>query len=374
MSQQATLSPSPIQFRDPSSNIIPPRPAPSNNSIAPAFLERRRTSHPHNHLFQLHSSHRASEEMADRSQSQHRPRLEHRTSQTIIDLTDEPEDTPSVPSNNAERARSQRPPQLGRSDASGFQFIDLTEDNGEPDIIITGGREIPARRPHAPRPAPPRREESPSLFVPDAPAPRSIHQIRHLVPARLGNAIGMAFGFARGGREMSNQQHADFHAAILQMGGGDDNFFQAPIAMDYARNAFAEARKPDHVPPKPAREHFTRSPKEDDLIICPSCEEELVHNKEVEAVTKKGRGAPTRKDMEEHPFWVVKECGHVYCNNCYQHRGLPGKTPGNVTFRETSKEPKSGKSSARPSKVLTCSVEDCESDVKSKDKWVGVFL
>jgi uncharacterized Zn finger protein (UPF0148 family) len=51
---------------------------------------------------------------------------------------------------------------------------------------------------------------------------------------------------------------------------------------------------------------------EDMTVICPSCEEELIHNKEIEEpVAKKNGKAPTRKEREEHPFWVVKECGHV---------------------------------------------------------------
>jgi hypothetical protein len=84
-----------------------------------------------------------------------------------------------------------------------------------------------------------------------------------------------------------------------------------PGMMDYQRGAFAD-QKPDHIPPLPAKEGFTRSPTENDVVICPSCEEELVHKKDTEdPVVKKGGKAPTRKEREEHPFWVVRECGHV---------------------------------------------------------------
>lgn len=142
---------------------------------------------------------------------------------------------------------------------------------------------------------------------------------------------------------------------------------QAMPDLDYQHAAFAD-RKPNHVPPEPAKPGFTRSPTENDTIICPSCEEELVHNKVFdEPMLKKGK-APTRKEREEHPFWVIKECGHVYCNNCYQNRVPSSKQPGNVSFPE---KPSSSKGSK---KVPMCAVEDCESEVKAKDKWVGVFL
>jgi len=103
-------------------------------------------------------------------------------------------------------------------------------------------------------------------------------------------------------------------------------------------------------------------------VICPSCEEELIHNKEPEEepVVKKGGKAPTKKEREEHPFWVVKECGHVYCNKCYQNR-VPSKT-------STHKASFIEKPGAGRAKKLLCAVEDCASDIKNKEKWVGVFL
>ncbi|RDL39532.1 uncharacterized protein BP5553_03872 [Venustampulla echinocandica] len=371
MSQQASISPSAIQFIEPSSSQpssrYPSVPSSNTRTIAPSFLERRRTSHPHNRPVHIQSLHRASEDMAEISQPQSRPRLEHRSSQTIIDLTDEPDEIGPV-----SRGPSRRPPQLGRSDASGLmEFIDLTDD----DIVITGGRELPRPRAQENRHArdihfAPMRDDSPSLFIPHPPHPP--HAIRRVF-ANPMNAIGVALGFripeVRGA---AAPHHEAFHAAHfvehMQILRGMDAQ-NMPGLMDYRQPAFA-APKPEHVPPKPARENFTRSPKEDDIIICPSCEEELVHKKDVEEpVVKKTGRAPSRKDREEHPFWVIKECGHVYCNNCYQNRGHPGKTPASVSFPEISKPGKN-----RTTKILTCAVEDCDSDVKAKDKWVGVFL
>jgi len=341
MSEQSTLSPSPIHFRDAPSTFTSHRfpTAASNNinplqrNLPPSFFDRRRTSHPHNQS--LPSPHREiSEEMADVAQAP-RPRLEHRASQTIIDLTDEAIPFPSR--NHRHRSRSQRPPQLGRSDASGLmEFIDLTEDNAEPELIITGGRELSVSRRQEAQPRahragphlPPIRQDSPSLFVPHAapaPAQPAIHRVFGRMNAGLSAgfnaAVGVAFGVAMPARQPpsrpGNQLHEAFHLhpaddILQQLHRYNGMPPQAmPGRMDYRHPAFAD-RKPDHIPPPPARDNFTRSPMEDMTVICPSCEEELIHNKEIEEpVAKRNGKAPTRKEREEHPFWVVKECGHV---------------------------------------------------------------
>lgn len=318
-----------------------------------------------------------------------RPRLEHRASQTIIDLTNDPEELLFLPAgNHRDRSRSQRPPQLGRSDASGIMgLIDLTEDHPEPDIIITGERELSVPREVRHRhirtvgQPPPIRMDSPGLFVRDAPAaPLPPPQPR--IHRMIGGVANAAYQFLGVGRDpprphvnqAPRHQHAAFHIhgaldeVVIFEGAGDLN--QAmPGHMDYARAAFPQ-RKPEHVPPKKARENFTRSPKEDMEILCPSCEEELIiHSKEIEAQPAKKSGkAPSRKEREEHSFWVLKECGHTYCNRCFQNRATPGKVD-KVFFNEATKPTAKSKGT----KPILCSVENCGSDVKNKDKWVGIF-
>jgi hypothetical protein len=297
-----------MNFGDLTSNFLSSShylPAPNDNS-QPSFLDRRRTSHPHNPPL-----HRTPESMPERSQSQLRPRVENQAS--IIDLTDESEER-HVASRNRDRSHSHRPPQLGRSDAVGFaDFIDLTEDV-EPDLIITGVQELP--RPNLGRndtPARQRRDESPSLFMPiQQPHQRHVHRVFAAHPnvlgalgvfgARMdGSNVGMAPILGRMAHEFIDHVNVHLYHPPQPM----------PGHMDYQNNAFAQ-RKAEHVAPPPARPDFTRSPKEDDIIICPSCEQELVHRKDGgEPVAKKGGKAPTRKEREEHPFWVVKECGHV---------------------------------------------------------------
>jgi len=383
MSHTATLSPSPIAFGDPSSNSFSTSrfsAGPSNEQIL-GYFDRRRTSHPHNHSLQQDSA-----EMADRTYSQSRPRLHTATS--IIDLTDEPDDTPA-PSQPRNRNRASRPPQLGRSDAVSVanlgDFIDLTEDNG-PDIEIIAARQIATPRGRAPR-ARGERQFSPSLFMPAVPVPppRHINQVFGRDPpaaqviARPGpvsyadriqqqahNFFNEVAEFAGGIRMFVNAEdvRAQLHLAALQH---EMRPQQMPNGMDYRNPAF---RKPEHVAPAPAREDFTRSPTEKDVIICPSCEQELIHKKDdEEPVVRKGGRAPTKKDREEHPFWVVKECGHVYCNNCYQNR-TSNKHPG-VSFPEKPESSSSKRSSARS---VMCAVDDCTADLRAKDKWVGVFL
>ncbi|KAL2075671.1 hypothetical protein VTL71DRAFT_614 [Oculimacula yallundae] len=374
MSHSATLSPSPVGYMGPTANLFSaaPRIPPASTNYN---LERRRTSHPHNSQLQP----RLSEDMPDRSQSQQRPRLEHRASQTIIDLTDDQDEPAPPPRGN----RPVRPPALGRSDAVSLgDFIDLTDDSAEQDVIFTGERHLP---PNPPRPGPgPRlmnanarsvpavvfRAHSPSLFLPARQyQPAAMDDRRFAGMAPHGMGIGDFLGGlnrADGGAGMAGirnlpQNFMDHLNMAQQM----QRIQAMPHGLNYQHAAALAEQKPEHVAPPPAREGFTRSPKEDQVLICPSCEEELIQDNGIEEpVVKKSGKAPTKKEREEHPFWVVKECGHVFCNTCFQARTTTGKTG---FIESTTSRPKKGK-------TFTCAVEDCESDVKAKDKWVGVFL
>jgi len=319
MSHQATLSPSPIHQRFYS--------AFGRDSITP-LAERRRLSHPHN---PPHFA-RAADNMSDISHPvRPRPRLQHQTSRTLtIDLTDDTDDPPVI---SQSRARPRAPPQLGRSDGQAATVIDLTDDNDagedEPELEVTHTRQVPRRIP----PPPPPLADSPPLFMPDSPPrfmPRAPRPGFHARMGHLAQRIGINRVFAAGRNGEMDQggpDAGDFHGfAFASFGDHGVNFqvinaqmnavvHQAmPGEMNYQRDAFAD-RKPDHIPPKPAKEGYTRSPTENDTIICPSCEEELVHNKqEEEPIVKKGGKEPTKKEREEHPFWVLRECGHVSFN------------------------------------------------------------
>lgn len=243
-----------------------------------------------------------------------RPSLEHRASQTIsgehetIDLTND-EDEPLQDLRRRHTARAQRPPRFGDRDilVEGHDFIDLTE--AEPDIQIlrTRIRTPPPARPNQPLHAfpHPQRPESP-LFFPDAidldvedgsnahlllhADPGLMQHLRHLVPPYFRrHAAQQPFGG-------QHQVHA-YH-------------IQPMPNLQYER---PEDEKPVHVPPPPVPQGYTRSPTAEDVVVCPNCDGELIQqaSEETATVVKKKGKAPSRREMEEHPFWVVRQCGHV---------------------------------------------------------------
>lgn len=57
----------------------------------------------------------------------------------------------------------------------------------------------------------------------------------------------------------------------------------------------AQAPPPTYDAPPSPHAGFTRSPKEDDVLVCPNCEDEL------------GLG----EDDVKRQVWAVKACGHV---------------------------------------------------------------
>ena len=77
--------------------------------------------------------------------------------------------------------------------------------------------------------------------------------------------------------------------------------FHLPDQLDFESQGFRmgdvrpQPPPPTYEPPPQARPGFTRSPKEDDVLICPNCNSEL------------GVG----RDEEKRQVWVVKRCGHV---------------------------------------------------------------
>jgi hypothetical protein len=73
-----------------------------------------------------------------------------------------------------------------------------------------------------------------------------------------------------------------------------------PVLMDYAATGFAmgpggRPPSPPYIEPSPAPEGFIKSTEEDDIVICPNCNDEL------------GVG----KDELKRQVWIAKACGHV---------------------------------------------------------------
>lgn len=115
-------------------------------------------------------------------------------------------------------------------------------------------------------------------------------------------------------RNPAHQSARQFHRLLhsdhlttptLVQGGNGAQELILPGDLDFVTQGFqmgevAVARPvqpalPTYDAPPPPRPGFTRSPKEEDALICPNCEEEL------------GTGA----DEAKRQVWVVKACGHV---------------------------------------------------------------
>jgi hypothetical protein len=212
-------------------------------------------------------------------------------------------------------------------------IVDLTEDAGDDEVEFISARSALAPRlPGAP----------PETFQRQLPNPRQ--RIRH-GPIELDDGaslfvpenpdIDLVRGIDQAERELRRElyrinvyaHNPDYSPQMLMQEIGDRiheiNGRQRyggprPGGLNYELHPFMERRprpqeKPQHLAPPAAKSGFTRSPTEDDIVICPACLKELVSKKseEEKPVKKPGGKSPTKKDREEHPFWVVRDCGHV---------------------------------------------------------------
>ncbi|KAI6245600.1 hypothetical protein HI914_06096 [Erysiphe necator] len=336
--------------------------------------------------------------MAEREQPQVNHRHDSLSSQNFIDLTSDLEHV-EAQIWVTEPQRGPRGPQyLGSNNAISMgNVVDLTgdqEQNEGDEVIFTGQRTVflrqnvpqlglrPSSRPSSRRGSrlgqrtAPRlgqrptiggstqhtlRSNSPSLLVPSAsvlPVVPSGYRLRTVRSNHGGFAVDLtSFG------QMISSHSMEGIPALWQLGA----LHNIANHFDYGNRSTEQRSHASHVPPPAARDNFTRSPTTSDILVCPSCDEELTHSKEDPLAKNQGK-ISNKKDREEHPFWVVKECGHVYCNSCFQNRGDKTRPSG---FREVIK-PSNAKSGTK--KTMVCAVDDCKCDIKGKDKWVGVFL
>ncbi|KAK4176777.1 hypothetical protein QBC36DRAFT_328480 [Triangularia setosa] len=288
----------------------------------------------------------------------------------VIDLTGDDEEieqpranpNPNPNPNPRRQTLSHRTPSLTRSDGSllgnpgATDIIDLTTDDPVPPPRRQNAARAQARL-NAPRPPPAHvlvvEDDEDDNVRAGAMLGGSLGHMIHQFQNRLQPTI---FGFL-GLRDMT----------MLGRGPANNPLGLHGPNLNYGLHRGGQERatpKPAHVPPKPAREGFTRATGEtgEDVAVCPGCEEELMYDPDESKVDMPPqKRARTKRDNEEHYFWAVKECGHVYCKNCYEGRGkAKGKT---AHFR----------AGASKSKAL-CNVPDCESEVSNKSAWVGLFL
>lgn len=234
-------------------------------------------------------------------------------SHTVIDLTNDTDE--AMPRRRISRSRgeSQRPQLLTSNNSTSMEdFVDLTVDREQEDgneIIVTGQRRLVLRRSLS-RPGPRSsfnpnsrstlRSNSPSLFLPSGPVMPVLSSGYRFTAVRNGNG-GLAVDLTR--LEQMLPPIEDI-PTFLQL----SSLQPMTSHMEFGRAPYS--RRPNYVPPSAARENFTRSPTSSDIIVCPSCDEELVHHKG-EPMVKKVTKSLSKKDRAEHPFWVIKECGHV---------------------------------------------------------------
>jgi len=101
--------------------------------------------------------------------------------------------------------------------------------------------------------------------------------------------------------------------------------------------------------PEAATEGFTRSPQDDDILICPKCHDVLCEG---------------NTDLKKQ-VWAVKSCGHVYCGECTQNRyaskGKRAKTSG-------------GTPSISSAVFKECVVQGCYSKTNVKKAMFQVYI
>ncbi|KAF2104905.1 hypothetical protein NA57DRAFT_71106 [Rhizodiscina lignyota] len=135
------------------------------------------------------------------------------------------------------------------------------------------------------------------------------------------------------------------------------------IEMDFATVGFdmgmeqEQEREPAYpiaiVPPSPAPQGFTRTPKEEEVMVCPNCDDEL------------GVG----NTDEKRQVWVVKKCGHVYCGECTKSRSIMSTSRKRDRATYDKEEPTVG-----PRPFKKCCVAGCEIKTTAKGTMVQLYL
>lgn len=99
---------------------------------------------------------------------------------------------------------------------------------------------------------------------------------------------------------------AEFHPEMFQAPNINLNFLQAGFNYDQPSRPQQQQqpRLPTYDPPPPAQAGYTRSPNEDEMIVCPHCDDEL------------GEG----DDEIKKQVWVVKACGHVGIKSLHAYK------------------------------------------------------
>ena len=234
------------------------------------------------------------------------------SSRDVIDLTEDPSSPaenhsfPPTSTDNERSRRANRPPRFDRD------IIRIDEQEDEP---VEGREESPEIQFLTSRPRSRSLSTSRRLrragHTPAAPSPARRPHIAVRVPGEADGDLRHHHASSR-----TNALHWTPFAHFTGTIAGPDNddflaleslghdYFRAPVDLDFLHAGFnyENPSRPQRLPrlptyeaPPPAQKGYTRSPHEDDILVCPNCDDEL----------------GTGKDDLKRQVWIVKACGHV---------------------------------------------------------------
>lgn len=258
-------------------------------------------------------------------------------SQDVIDLTEEP-DSPPLSRDAHNSTIFPQPLRFGQPSRYQPDIIDIDDDENRavhrargtsPEIQLLYSRSIPQEARQSRRqPVDARHMQADAgrsgRFFEASRAPQlsSWNDLRNMVRTARGDIgrsatqvfedeanIRRHLGLARTNQLTRTPRTGDSLDLEAEFSDAEDLFleqpghsFAPPSHLNFVRPGFQLEPQAQRAPPPPTynappapRKGFTRSPKEDDTLICPNCEEEL------------GVG----KDEIKRQVWVVKSCGHV---------------------------------------------------------------
>jgi len=101
------------------------------------------------------------------------------------------------------------------------------------------------------------------------------------------------------------------------------DFGMAAFDLGYGQHGHGEVATPEREPSvvpilQPPPEGFTRSPQEEDVLLCPACECEL----------------STGEEEVKRQVWLLRKCGHVYCGECAASRNKRSAKKGKERLDE----------------------------------------
>lgn len=236
------------------------------------------------------------------------------TEEEVIDLTNEPDSPPQRSHQHAQQdsrggatPRRARPPRFGRNIMD--DVVDLEEEEPEPVNDTPSSPEVQFMGAHRNSDV----EFVRSTVRPVPSRPRSLGRSEFLSMLRfrapiipldgtLSNEEALRQEIAWRARHLPQRPPRDVETFWIDGPRSDfdlavDLSFNIP---DESSRMDSAARPSSYKPPSPAPEGFTRNAKENDVVVCPNCDEEL------------GTG-----DEVKQQIWVAKPCGHVCIIPCY---------------------------------------------------------